>query len=185
MEHQRIYNELQALDAAEALGYPVVLKPFTGTRGFGVICDIKTPEELRWAIGASEASIETCLIEKFYVGDYARVTMMENEFIEIRHIELPRVRCDGQSTLGELIHTYLNSPEDTYLDGKLRTQKFMVDFDHAVKKFICSVWFVGRAMSSTMCPKRARLFVSGTGYRHGMGVADLLAEARGDLRRST
>ena len=134
VEHQRVYNERQALDAAEALGYPVVLKPFNGTRGFGVICDITTPEQLRWAIGASEASIETCLIEKFYVGDYARVTMMENEFIEIRHIELPRVRGDGRSTLRELIHRYLNSPEHTYVDEQLRTQKLVVDFDHAVKK---------------------------------------------------
>lgn len=133
VEHKRVYTEKQALAAAEDIGYPVVLKPFNGTRGFGVICDIKDQTELRWAIKETEADINDCLIEKFYEGDYARVTMVGDRFIEVRHVEMPRVLGDGRSTLRALIDAYLDNPEKTFLDNKPRTEKLKVDFDQAVK----------------------------------------------------
>lgn len=92
-------------DAAETSGYPVVLKPQSGSRGLGVLANILDRDELKaahdWLVNTFRA--RHFILEKFYEGGDHRVYVAGTTFIAAG-LKIPaHVVGDGVRTISQLI----------------------------------------------------------------------------------
>ncbi|WP_027632638.1 cyanophycin synthetase [Clostridium hydrogeniformans] len=105
-----IKSSLEALIQAEAIGYPVVLKPRYGNHGRGVKLDIKNQEELINAFKDIKDEFKDIIIEKFHKGNDFRICMINGEMIAAALRLPPYVIGDGVSTIKELINNLNKDP---------------------------------------------------------------------------
>lgn len=95
-----------ALEYAELIGYPVVCKPLNGSKGEGVVVNIKKKEELLAAIKTLERSVykdSDFIVEKFIKGKDYRIVVVGNEVKGALCRELASVTGDGIHSTAELM----------------------------------------------------------------------------------
>ncbi|GAA3074142.1 acylphosphatase [Nesterenkonia aethiopica] len=95
-----------ALQFAERIGYPVVLKPAAGSMGVGVTANIEGPEELRSALERMRQSVMGSgdfIVEKHVHGRDYRIMVLGDEVVAAVERVPASVVGDGTSTLIELI----------------------------------------------------------------------------------
>lgn len=95
-----------AFDYAELIGYPVVCKPLNGSKGEGVVVNIKKKEELLAAIKTLERSIyqdSDFIVEKYIKGKDYRIVVVGNEVKGALCRELASVMGDGIHSTAELM----------------------------------------------------------------------------------
>ena len=129
VEHRRVFNEEQALRAADELGYPVVIKPFNGTRGRDVVCDIRSPEELSTQLANLNTSLDSMLVERQVEGDAFRFLLVNQQFGYCSKKSHAFVTGDGERTIAALIKAYCDIG---YIEGNKKKDAF--GFDEFVKK---------------------------------------------------
>ncbi|MEN9230887.1 MAG: hypothetical protein Q6L68_08275 [Thermostichus sp. DG02_5_bins_236] len=105
----------EALKQAEAMGYPVVLKPVAGHKGIGVTAHIRTPEELQFAYDVAVDAIPydqpiQVILEKHLQGTDFRLLCVGGRFVAATERRPASVTGDGQSTIGQLIHQANQDP---------------------------------------------------------------------------
>ncbi|OGV19036.1 MAG: cyanophycin synthetase [Lentisphaerae bacterium GWF2_38_69] len=99
-----------ALDAASAIGYPVVIKPERGNHGRGVTVNIKNEETLESAYYLARKVCSEILVESYIEGNDYRLLVVNGIFTAASHRQLPFVTGDGKSTIKELINTVNSDP---------------------------------------------------------------------------
>lgn len=92
-------------DAADVAGYPVVIKPLSGSRGVGVLANIPDREELRnahdWLVNTLGS--RKFVLEKFYEGGDHRVYVVGDTCVAAG-LKIPaHVVGDGKLTIAQLI----------------------------------------------------------------------------------
>lgn len=95
-----------ALEYAELIGYPVVCKPLNGSKGEGVVVNIKKKEELLAAIKTLERSVykdSDFIVEKYVKGKDYRIVVVGNEVKGALCRELASVTGDGIHSTAELM----------------------------------------------------------------------------------
>ena len=95
-----------AIDYADELGYPVVLKPLRGTGGRGVVTDIQDATELQWAFDALKGTRyerRDVVVEEQVPGDAYRIFVLGNQVLSVCQYRNGAVRGDGTLTVGELL----------------------------------------------------------------------------------
>ncbi|MGP9592852.1 ATP-grasp domain-containing protein [Halomonas sp. AOP42-C2-25] len=95
-----------ALEYAELIGYPVVCKPLNGSKGEGVVVNIKKKEELLAAIKTLERSVykdSDFIVEKYIKGKDYRIVVVGNEVKGALCRELASVTGDGIHSTAELM----------------------------------------------------------------------------------
>lgn len=95
-----------ALEYAELIGYPVVCKPLNGSKGEGVVVNIKKKEELLAAIKTLERSVyqdSDFIVEKYIKGKDYRIVVVGNEVKGALCRELASVTGDGVHSTVELM----------------------------------------------------------------------------------
>lgn len=95
-----------ALEYAELIGYPVVCKPLNGSKGEGVVVNIKKKEELLAAIKTLERSVyqdSDFIVEKYIKGKDYRIVVVGNEVKGALCRELASVTGDGVHSTAELM----------------------------------------------------------------------------------
>ena len=100
-----------ALEVAEEIGYPVVLKPLSGNHGRGITTNVLTPEELEIAWGAATAVHDRVIVEKFLVGSDFRILLVNHKLVAAARRDPARVVGDGRSTVEELIEKMNEDPK--------------------------------------------------------------------------
>lgn len=100
-----------ALDAAEELGYPVVVKPLIGNHGRGITTNVTTPEGLTSAFDAARAIHPRIIVEKFLRGHDFRVLLVDHKLVAAARRDPARVTGDGRRTVGELIDELNSDPK--------------------------------------------------------------------------
>lgn len=112
-----------ALAYAGTIGYPVVLKPRTGTGGIGVVTGIENEEDLRWAIDELQSSrfAEGDFIVEQHIDGYAyRMFVLDGKVLSAVRYEHGSVVGDGSLTVGELIlHKNQLRGKNPHLMGRL------------------------------------------------------------------
>jgi cyanophycin synthetase len=102
MQRQTTTHE-QALEAAQQLSWPVVVKPANRDRGEGVTLHIRTPDALRDAWHKARELSSIVLVEKQVDGVCHRLHVMAGQVISISR-RLPKAVCgDGRQTVRSLI----------------------------------------------------------------------------------
>ena len=93
----------EAVSAAEALGYPVVVKPADRDGGVGVSAGIATQSELRTAFKRASDCSPNVLVEKHIAGCDYRVYVFRGRMFAAMTREPASVTGDGTSTVAALV----------------------------------------------------------------------------------
>ncbi|HRP97923.1 MAG TPA: cyanophycin synthetase [Rhodocyclaceae bacterium] len=102
-EGRPVHSAAEALAAADAHGWPVVVKPLDGNQGKGVTVDIATPEHLAIAFhAASEISTEV-LVERYLPGHDFRLLVVGDQLVAAARRDPPHVIGDGAHSVAELV----------------------------------------------------------------------------------
>ena len=107
-EGREVESAEDAVEAAEDIGFPVVVKPTDGNHGRGVFIDLTTPDDVRkaYAIAVEEGS--SVLVERSIQGIEHRLLVIGGKLIAANRSDLITVTGDGKSTVQELIDTQIN-----------------------------------------------------------------------------
>ena len=100
-----------ALEVAEELGYPVVLKPLTGNHGRGITTNVRSPEGLQTAFEVAGRVHPRVIVERFLPGHDFRVLVVNHRFVAAARRDPARVVGDGEHTVAELVETLNADPK--------------------------------------------------------------------------
>ncbi|HVM46175.1 MAG TPA: cyanophycin synthetase [Candidatus Thermoplasmatota archaeon] len=92
-----------ALEVAEELGYPVVVKPVQGNHGRGITTNIQTPDELAEAWDRARDVHSRIIVERYLPGSDFRVLLVDHKLVAAARRDPARVVGDGRSTIRDLI----------------------------------------------------------------------------------
>lgn len=96
-------DEDDALDVAEKLGWPVVVKPLDASHGRGILTNIKAEEELRLAFRDALKHRDEVIVEKHLEGFDFRFVVVNGKFICAAQRVPAFVVGDGRKTIEELV----------------------------------------------------------------------------------
>ncbi|HWM89188.1 MAG TPA: cyanophycin synthetase [Thermoanaerobaculia bacterium] len=99
-----------AIEAAEELGFPVVVKPLDGNHGRGVSINLKTREQVRAAFDEAYDRSSVVIVETFLEGQDYRILVVSGKVFAVSERVPGRVVGDGVHTIGQLIETVNTDP---------------------------------------------------------------------------
>lgn len=102
-EGEEVKDSIHLLSLAEVLGYPVVLKPQYGSKGNGVLVNIKDDIELLKSYNGLKQDFPELILEKFYKGKDFRICVVDYKIVAVALRIPPFVVGDGKHTIRELI----------------------------------------------------------------------------------
>ena len=104
-------SENDLLKYYDILGPPVVIKPYDGNHGDGVITNINNMNELKKAYKIANKISEYVLIEKYIIGNDYRILIINNKFVAASKRNPALVIGDGYSNIYQLINKINNDPK--------------------------------------------------------------------------
>ena len=125
----------QALEAADALGYPVVLKPRFGGRGIAVSTGLRSAAEVEWAFARATQRHPLALIERHVAGFDHRLLVIDGRFVAAARRSAPHVTGDGRSCVRELIEA-LNLARRSGECDDLPAEGIEVEIDDEVVRMV-------------------------------------------------
>lgn len=102
-EHRRVKSRAEAIAAAEAMAYPLVVKPLAGTRADNVSLWLDSAEKVGAAYDLCGRDGTDVLVERQAMGEPYRITVFAGRAVAAGRHSLPYVTGDGVSTIEELI----------------------------------------------------------------------------------
>jgi cyanophycin synthetase len=76
-----VQSEDDAVDAAETVGYPVVVKPYNANHGRGISIHLTTESQVRTAFQVAREHSRSVVIESFITGEDHRMLVINGELI--------------------------------------------------------------------------------------------------------
>lgn len=98
-----VCNEYELLQAAEKIGYPLVIKPLNGRQGQNIVTNIQNDTDLLAAFRVVYSEGTQYILERFYAGNDYRFFVVNGELVAASLRLPPIVTGDGYKTIGELI----------------------------------------------------------------------------------
>ncbi|MCC7153170.1 MAG: cyanophycin synthetase [Bryobacterales bacterium] len=105
-----VANAAAAVEEAEYLGYPVVVKPQDGNQGRGVSTNLTTREQVIAAYDAARAHSESVVVETFAPGGDYRLLVIGGALAAAARREPAHVTGDGAHTVRELVDMVNQDP---------------------------------------------------------------------------
>jgi D-alanine-D-alanine ligase-like ATP-grasp enzyme len=93
----------EAVQALEALGGPVVIKPRNGNHGGGVTVSVSTAQQAADAYAQASAAGAGVLVEAFVPGLDYRVLVVDGQVVAAAELRPAAVTGDGSRNIGQLI----------------------------------------------------------------------------------
>jgi cyanophycin synthetase len=109
----------EALEVAEDIGFPVVLKPCSANHGRGVFTNLNSRTEIEQVWRAVLAENEGAMVERFIPGQEHRLLVVGNRMVAACKGKTQCLIGDGRSSVLDLIELQINSdprcgPEERY-----------------------------------------------------------------------
>ena len=99
-----VRSEQELPKAAEAAGYPCVVKPLDRGRSVGVTAYVRNPEQLRAAFRTAAKETRTgVMVERHVEGELIRIIVLRGKFWKAIRRNRPTVLGDGKSTVRGLL----------------------------------------------------------------------------------
>ncbi|WP_026478037.1 cyanophycin synthetase [Alkaliphilus transvaalensis] len=92
-----------AIQVAEDLGYPVVVKPHNGNQGKGVSLDLRKPNDVKKAFYIAKEYSERIIVEKYIKGKHYRIAVVGDKVIAVAQRLAAHIVGNGNNTIRELI----------------------------------------------------------------------------------
>ncbi|MFT5483838.1 MAG: cyanophycin synthetase, partial [Halieaceae bacterium] len=123
-QQRMVYSARRAVQAAETIGYPVVLKPLNANHGRGVSINLTTAEQVEVAFtqALEQGTGRAVLVESFIIGFDHRMLVVNNELVAVAKRVPGHVVGDGASTIAELIEVVNEDPRRGIGHEKVLTQ---------------------------------------------------------------
>ncbi|QPN67462.1 ATP-grasp domain-containing protein [Synechococcus sp. CBW1006] len=118
----------EALQAAQTIGYPLVIKPDDTDGGIGVNAGISTEEQFLKSYAEARNLSQKVLVQQFVRGLDYRITVVEGKVVKVILRHPGGVRGDGHSTVTELMAIVQASPR--HQAEHLANGRFSIDLDH-------------------------------------------------------
>ena len=122
-----------AADAAEAIGFPVVVKPLDGNHGRGVSVNLMTGEEVAEAFERAIDEGSGVIVESMIQGDDHRLLVVNGELVAAAHRVPGHVVGDGRSTVAELVAEVNRDPRRGAGHENMLTR---IELDEAADKLL-------------------------------------------------
>ena len=126
-----VKDALRAVEAANKLGYPVVVKPVDADRGLGVAADLRCPEDVALAFDAAKKISPRILVEKWVAGYTHRLTVQDASVIRVVKRVAGGVIGDGTNTITRLVETFQKTPQQQRMARHLGRNPLSLD-DEAI-----------------------------------------------------
>src|SRR5947209_15457535 len=92
-----------ALEIADDIGWPVVVKPLDASQGRGIATNIRSESELRTAFEQAQQHRKTIVVERHLEGNDYRLLVINKKFVAAAHRVPAQVTGDGVRTIRELV----------------------------------------------------------------------------------
>jgi len=122
-----------AIEAAERLGYPVVVKPLDGNHGKGVSINLRDSEAVRVAFEKAEYYSSTVIVETFQEGNDYRILVVNGKVTAVAERVPGHVMGDGEHTVAELIEQTNSDPRRGIGHEKVLTR---LEVDHQAERLL-------------------------------------------------
>jgi cyanophycin synthetase len=106
----RVYDAEEAVEEAEGLGYPVVIKPLDGNHGKGVAIGLTTADQVRTAFAEAEYYSSTVIVETFQQGNDYRILIVNGKLVAVAQRVPGHVVGDGRHTIAQLVELVNQDP---------------------------------------------------------------------------
>lgn len=116
-----IYDEEDLMNAIEAIGYPLVIKPINGNHGRGATINIRTEEEAKEALALAKKISRAVICEKFITGFDHRLLVINYRFVAAAKRTPAMVTGNGKHTIQQLIDEVNKDPRRGYGHEKVLT----------------------------------------------------------------
>ncbi len=100
----------RAVNAAERIGFPVVLKPYNGNHGRGVSINLSDKDEIREAFARAQEHSRSVIVETFITGHDHRMVVINGELVAVSKREPGHVVGDGEHTIEQLVAIVNSDP---------------------------------------------------------------------------
>jgi cyanophycin synthetase len=105
-----VYDAEEAVEEAEQLGFPVVVKPLDGHHGQAVAINLKTPEDVRKAYESARGYCSRVIVEVCQTGQDHRILVIDGKVAAVARRVPGHVVGDGRHTVAELIDVVNSDP---------------------------------------------------------------------------
>jgi len=128
-----VYDADEAVEEAERLGFPVVLKPLDGNHGNAVAIGLKTPQEVRDAFALASAVSPSVIVESFLPGNDYRILVIDGRVVAVAQRVPGHVVGDGVHTIAELVEITNSDPRRGFGHEKVLTR---LDLDEQARRLL-------------------------------------------------
>lgn len=101
--HIAVNTVEQAIDQAQKIGFPVVLKPYNCEGGHGVFCGLFTADQVREAYGKASLVSKGLIVERQIIGKDYRIQVANGEIHGVVLRTPGGVTADGVNTIADLV----------------------------------------------------------------------------------
>ena len=98
-----------AIEAAEDIGFPVVIKPSDGNHARGVFTNVRSAGEIRELYPLTAAEGSEVIVERFIRGAEHRLLVVGGKMVAANKGDMVSVVGDGEHSIDELIESQINS----------------------------------------------------------------------------
>ncbi len=102
-KQEQVYEPDEAVEAAERLGYPVVVKPLDANHGRGVSIGLTDAEQVKVAFAAAQEHSNCVLVETYIRGFDHRMLVIDGKLVAVAKRVPGHVVGDGISTVAQLV----------------------------------------------------------------------------------
>lgn len=132
-KQMRVRGPNDCVDAAERIGYPVVVKPLDGNHGRGVSINLRTPEAVRTAFEKAYEHSSVVIVETFQEGHDYRILVVNGKVLAVAQRVPGHVVGDGRRTIRELVETVNSDPRRGIGHEKVLTR---LEIDHQAERLL-------------------------------------------------
>ncbi|CAB5090494.1 Cyanophycin synthase (EC (EC [Olavius algarvensis associated proteobacterium Delta 3] len=111
-----------AVEDAEWIGYPVVIKPHDGHHGKGVTTNLSNEQEVAAAFERAKAISDRVIVEQYLTGSDYRLLVVDGQFVAAAKRVPAAITGDGTHTIAELIDIENQNPDRGFGHEKMMTR---------------------------------------------------------------
>jgi cyanophycin synthetase len=134
----------EAVEEAERIGFPVVVKPLDGNHGTAVATRLKNAEQVGMAYAAAREICRQVIVESFQTGNDYRILVVGGRVVAVAQRVPGRVVGDGASSIGELIAEVNRDPRRGIGHEKVLTR---LEVDEQAERLLAEA---GRTLGSVL-----------------------------------
>ena len=109
-------------EAAEYVGFPLVIKPVNGNHGRGITTNINSMDEALIAFKEAKEISRLVIVEKFITGEDYRLLVIDNKLVAAAKRTPAHVIGDGKSTIQQLVDEVNKDERRGYGHEKVLTE---------------------------------------------------------------